>query len=180
MHNGLSVAKHEARQGLGTRRARDGRKRILVPIDFSSCSRAALRYAATVARGLDAGIELLHVWPSAAAPPPATRLSGQGAIERYALTRVVLAMEDLREEVKRQGVPWVRIRLERGTADEVILRVAREGHEAVVMGWHGATEHALLGRTADHVRREAPCPVLTIHGERGEREREGLSCSEGP
>src|SRR5438552_18931310 len=40
--------------------------RILVPIDFSECSRVALDYAADMAERLFASLDVLHVWE----PPP--------------------------------------------------------------------------------------------------------------
>lgn len=132
-------------------------RRLLVPVDFSSCSRAALEHAANLAARVGAAIDILHVWP--AQEPPAS--SSASPVARLALARVALALEDLR--VSLPPARDSRIRIGYGPAAEAIVRVAAEGYEVVVMGWHGTAEQTSLGSVAAKVRAEAPCPVLTIH-----------------
>ncbi len=37
-------------------------ERFLVAVDYSSCSRAALRFAVDLAAGLHAQLDVVHVW----------------------------------------------------------------------------------------------------------------------
>jgi nucleotide-binding universal stress UspA family protein len=37
-------------------------QRILVPVDYSPCSRVSLRAAAALAKSLDASLDIVHVW----------------------------------------------------------------------------------------------------------------------
>jgi nucleotide-binding universal stress UspA family protein len=56
-------------------------------------------------------------------------------------------------------------RLEEGHPDKVILDVARDVQAGlIIMGTHGRTGlgRLLLGSVAEHVLREAHCPVLTV------------------
>ena len=56
-------------------------------------------------------------------------------------------------------------KLEVGEAAPSIVRFAREaGCELIVMGTHGRSglERLILGSVAEHVLRQAPCPVLTV------------------
>ena len=39
-------------------------RRILVPVDFSECSDAAIEHALYLRKQLDARVDLLHVWES--------------------------------------------------------------------------------------------------------------------
>jgi nucleotide-binding universal stress UspA family protein len=55
-------------------------KRILVPVDFSECSRLALRRADELAKALDAKLDVLNVWqvPEFAPPEALVAVTPQG------------------------------------------------------------------------------------------------------
>ena len=61
-------------------------KRILVPIDFSDCSKKALQYALALAKQHDAAITLLYV-----AATPTYSVDGYGGIDYASLEADLLA-----------------------------------------------------------------------------------------
>lgn len=152
--------------------------RILVPVDFSTCSKAGLEYAARLGQTFDAMLDVLHVflspsysWPvvgEAIVPLPgeSTTLADSG------IPRAERELERLLFETgqrvscgpKMRGVK-ARSRVEVGDACEIILQTAVQGeHDLIVMGTHGrrGLSHLLMGSVAEQVVRRATCPVLTI------------------
>ena len=150
--------------------------RILVPVDFSVCSRAALEYAAFLAARLGAAIDVLHVWE----PPiyfSADVMIAEGDRERtlaeFVRTHAGRRMEDLLASIERRGVR-VRGRLATGPTVDTIITSAREGYDVLVIGTHGHTglRHLIAGNVTEKVVRRAPCPVVTVRGdEHGEEQR---------
>ena len=55
--------------------------RILVPVDFSETSRAALRYAGYMAQCCGALVEAFHVWEPPASVPQADLLAAGGDMD---------------------------------------------------------------------------------------------------
>jgi nucleotide-binding universal stress UspA family protein len=142
--------------------------RVLVPVDFSPSSRAALEYAAFVADAFGATVVVLHVWE-----PP-----GYVGPDTLALLPVAAAQpgwEETRGEVLREVEAFLgpagarprrlEVRVEAGEPSDVILAAAAKGGaDLVVIGTHGRTglTRLLLGSVAEAVLRRAPCPVLTL------------------
>ena len=147
-------------------------KRILVPIDFSDCSRKALRYAIPLAREHAGAITLLYV------VPPAYASGEYGGID-YALLQAQMRESGAKElsrlaidEVQAQVPADSLVRL--GAPAVEIVAVAGElDIDAIVIGTHGRTglKHVMLGSVAESVVRRAPCPVLVVK----EREHEFLA-----
>lgn len=141
-------------------------KRILVPVDFSPCSKAALEHASFLAHRLGAELEVLHVWepPTYVTPEMVVHMPGEKSrtLAEFVRTQSGQAMEALLASIERDGLV-VHGRLETGAVVETILRAARE-NDLVVMGTHGRTglSHLLLGSVAEKVVRRSPCPVLTV------------------
>ena len=131
-------------------------QRILVPVDGSAPSLAALEHAVVLAEDYDASIEVLHV------VPPDDILS---AVDRNEAER---AIEAALEHVERGLLHHVTRRTISGDPQREILEAAR-GADLVVMGTHGRIGrlHAILGSTAEGVVRNAPCPVLTVRDASG-------------
>lgn len=138
-------------------------KHILVPIDFSDCSRKALRYAVPFARQFGASLTLLNV--------VGVNYGGGefGAIDFATLEKQMA--ESAADQLKRlleEEVP----------ADVPADAVVRIGHPAssiadtarqrntdlIIISTHGYTglKHILLGSVTENVVRHAPCPVLTV------------------
>ena len=140
-------------------------KQILVPVDFSDCSREALRYAVPVAERFGAQFILLYVIESIVLPaelgfePSELKRAGfrsaQTALEALAQrTERTLGTHFPRQLKVRHGIPWQEI-----TAAARALDV-----DLVVLSTHGYTgiKHILIGSTAERVVQHAPCPVLVV------------------
>lgn len=129
--------------------------KLLVPVDFSASSPAALRYAAAIAARCGAAVIVLHVMeaPADAATPALGEQREQTYTSLHALLPPQLASQAVELRVV-SGHPFERI-LETAVQEAVGL---------IVLGTHGRTglAHALLGSVAERVVRFAPCPVLTV------------------
>lgn len=132
---------------------------LLVPVDFSEYSSAALRYAAGMAERFEASLIILHV----IAEEVHTHATAAGQIlgdlrERaYAALQAFVPPHLTTRPVELRvlsGHPFVRI------LDTAVQ--AQAG--LIVLGTHGRTgfARALLGSVAERVVRYAPCPVLTV------------------
>lgn len=137
---------------------------IVVPIDFSEASRAALRHACTLTSVLGAQIHAIHV-----CDVPWTRNTAYVAPPPSVVTRLFAAAETrLAEELSLAAAPsgttaTVRV----GEPATELLRYVREQPTDLIVlgthGWHGAgADHARLGRVTRRIVHEAGCPVLTL------------------
>jgi nucleotide-binding universal stress UspA family protein len=151
--------------------------RILVPVDFSDCSRRALAYAVALAERLDGSVDLLHVWDlytswlwapiDGVAFDSSRGLLAEGADAGHTLSQWV-------EEIEQRSRVPVRGRLERGDPLRTILEIAgRDRYDLIVIGTHGRTGLSLilLGSLARKLVQRAPCPVLTVRPPPEPRER---------
>lgn len=141
--------------------------RILVPVDFSSHSDRALRYAARLAAQTGASVELLHVvdnpvasgaWTSEVYVPDLPQmldtLLGE-ANKRLTTLKSVAATEGIAVETRvLTGQP----------AHTIVEHAGAGAFDLIVMGTHGRTgfSHLFVGSVAERVVRRAPCPVLTV------------------
>jgi universal stress protein A len=137
--------------------------KLLCPIDFSEASLEALRYAAGLARGQGARIELLHVHhvPLHQADVHAPKSVDQLPAElRKELMRKL-------EQVKTEQAPGVEVALHLavGTPHEAIIEAAKRlDADVIVIGTHGhgGLARMLLGSVTDRVLRTSDRPVLTV------------------
>lgn len=132
---------------------------VLVPIDFSARSEAALHYARALAARCGARVELVHVVDSATVDGfvgHANPVVWQEALEGSRRKLIDLA----------RGDP-IKV-LEGRPADLIIDHAQAVKADLIVMGSLGRTglERLLVGSVAERVVRLAPCPVLVV--------REGL------
>jgi nucleotide-binding universal stress UspA family protein len=138
---------------------------ILVAVDFSDSSKAALEYALSISDQFEATVTLVH------------------AIEPY-LYQDDLALGTTLEEINAR---WSRKQKEKleilcqstvrnpilstvlvvtGVAWTQIVETAKTRHaDLIVIGTRGLTglKHVLMGSTAERVVRHAHCPVLVVH-----------------
>jgi len=140
-------------------------KNILVPVDFSATSDAALAYARMIADTFQSTLHVLHVVPDPGLQPWAAEAFGvSGATVRDQWEREAHArLAALIPEVERTPKMLTATRV--GAAVWEILQYAQQAHiDLIVMGTHGRgpIAHALLGSVAERVVRKASCPVLTI------------------
>jgi nucleotide-binding universal stress UspA family protein len=136
-------------------------RHILVPIDFSDCSRQAFAYAAELARAFTAKLTALHVYPYYV--PSSDWALGAGELPWTDTLENVEA--ELRRFVTPAGsdAPLAQAIVCTGETVPEILDHAR-GVDVIVMGTHGRRGVArwAVGSVADGVVRKAPCPVLAI------------------
>jgi nucleotide-binding universal stress UspA family protein len=151
-------------------------KNILVPVDFSDCSRDALEVAITWAQQFGSEITVLHAWQTPHFVSPDLMVSlpnepGTPFID-YMGNEARAALESFLENIPRPDAVELNNRLEVGEAAEVIQEVLDEGeHQLVVMGTHGrrGLERLLMGSVAERTIRTSPVPVLTVPRHEGER-----------
>ena len=145
-------------------------KDILCAIDFSDCSTNALNYAMSLAQEADARLTVVHVIEMLPESAPGRDEAIQvwpGNVSEY-----IAGVEQDRRERLRAAVPEsvraycaVETVLANGNPYRAILRVAAEQHsDLIVIGIHGrgAADLLFFGSTAQHVVRQATCPVLTL------------------
>ena len=147
-------------------------RRILVPIDFSETSDAALAYARTLADTVGASLHLVHVFNDMYGEALAADVSGVV----YENMRATAARAAQRQLLKR-FTPADRKRFGGTTAivtglpaEAIVECAASREMDLIVMGTHGrrGLAHVVLGSVAEQVVRTAPCPVLTVRAERTE------------
>jgi nucleotide-binding universal stress UspA family protein len=141
-------------------------KRVVVATDFSDGAERALTVAIRFAKLLGATVDLVHVYPMAAAsvlspipgvvpmPPPPPDVTDE--IERR--------LDALGTQVKAAGVDWLTTKLEGRAADQIVAYANRASADLIVMGTHGRTgiRRVLLGSVAEQVLRQARCPLLVV------------------
>ncbi len=127
---------------------------ILHPTDFSGHAEHAFQLACCLARDQGARVIVLHVGEQPPAPP-----DHRNALE---------------EQLRRVQAPDAKVRvehrLEQGTPDSEILRVAQEANcDLIVMGTEGkmgigrtVLPGRWVGSVAGKVLQGATCPVLTV------------------
>lgn len=165
------VARFAARPVIVVRRPRSGKRKrfvlqkILVPIDFSSCSMTSAMYAALLAKAFDANLSLLHVF--ARQMPLASGETTRNAFNKndtIALDNARFDMEcftqlDFLRGVKRETD------ISAGDAvDEICREAGQAATDLVVISTHGRSgfNRMLLGGVAEHVLRCAQCPVMVV------------------
>ena len=131
---------------------------ILFPTDFSENAQQAFSLACSLARDCGARIVVLYV-----VPPPLGQ--DKVLIERDPDEYYEGPLKALHEIQSRDADVRVEHRLEDGDAAKAILRVAEDIQAGlIVLGTHGRSGlgRLLVGSVAEHVLREATCPVLTV------------------
>jgi nucleotide-binding universal stress UspA family protein len=140
-------------------------ERILFGADFSEASNQASSYALSLAQEANGRLTLLHVidWM------PDKNLAKYPEFDAAAYREVVAreARRQLEELVHEEARNWCEpdLRISCGKPYREILRIAaEESSDLIVLGAHGRgpIDRMLFGSTAQHVVRQALCPVLTV------------------
>lgn len=138
---------------------------IVVGVDSSHGSKAALRWALAQARLTGAAVQAVAAWQQ-----PATYEYSYGAIpfpspgDDIAATAEKILTETVAEAVGTGGPPVdVRVKVAHGPAARILLEAAA-GAELLVVGsrGHGAFAGMLLGSVSQHCTHHAPCPVIVV------------------
>jgi nucleotide-binding universal stress UspA family protein len=142
-------------------------KRILVPVDFSDCSRKALHYAKAMAAQWHAQIVPVHVFESMYVT------GGEPGLivttEKFQTDLAEQTRKRLTTFLAQEGLDDAAHVLKFGTPYREILALAENSAvDLIVLGTHGhsAVHRFLLGSTTERIVRHARCPVLIV------RERE--------
>lgn len=132
---------------------------ILVPVDGTAPSLAALEHAAALARDYAARIHVLQIVQ--ARDPLAA--SARAELDRATDSAVERAELELGHSVARSTVAA------EDPVRAIVEQASEGGADLVVMGTHGrpGRMHALLGSVAEGVIRNAPCPVMTVRDPSG-------------
>lgn len=131
---------------------------ILVATDFSAASERALKTATGLAARFGAAITVVHVVEGAPVPYPLTPAPWlvESANAHLGKTVAALQAEGLNATgVLRVGVAW----------REICSAAGELSPDVVVLGSQGrhGLPRLVLGSVAEHVVRESPVPVLTVH-----------------
>ncbi len=144
-------------------------KKVLAPVDLSSCSRTALQWAERFARTAGAQLNALYVIrPSAVTVPNITVQQiemPQRTLQEVIRSEALSEFDGFIEAALGHGGEFVGRRLVWGEPVQRIPQYAIERkYDLIVMGTHGRTgiRHLFRGSVAERVIRKAPCPVVII------------------
>lgn len=139
------------------------RPRIVVGVDGSAESRSALRWAASLASGMDASLDVVAVWQF----PPATEWNFAAAgwdPEQDATQWLNSAVEDVFGADRPDGL---QLRVVQGNVAQALLSESEDA-TMLVLGSRGYGGFAglLLGSVSAKCAEHARCPVLIVHGDK--------------
>ena len=144
-------------------------KKILVPTDFSSNAKHALRVAAVIADKAKGRVELLHTNTAVAYAPP---MPDYYVPEAYDMSEyyenAAEELHNLKGELLESGnFKDLKIEtvVEEGFLYSTVRRIAEEDRaDLIVMGTKGATgaTEFFVGSNTEKVIRTSPCPVLAV------------------
>ncbi|KUN82477.1 universal stress protein UspA [Streptomyces bungoensis] len=137
--------------------------RVVVGVDGSPSSYAALRWAVRYAGLVGGVVEAVAVWELPGLYGWSAPAVDMDVDEEETRTRMRQEVTDVLGE---EAAGSVRTRVVHGNAADVLLRAA-EGAEAVVVGsrGRGGFKRALLGSVSQHVSQHATCPVVIVRSE---------------
>ncbi len=139
-------------------------KTLLVPVDFSETSKAALDYAISIAKEEGAEITVLHVWEespllSLAGLLPLGDEQSDGLLSSFEKKQ----RENLDKFIAQFDYPKLKPMIKGGAPAVEIVRCAEElSVDLIIIGSIGKTgiRGMLLGNTAERVARVLPCSIL--------------------
>ena len=137
---------------------------VLVAFDFSDLSSTALAYGQNLASAFGGRLYVLHVADVIAPTAAQFYPEGSGDPEVKATTK---ALERLRSFLASSPAgPLARpaVRLSHSPADAIVKYAKDVRADVIVVGTHGRSgvSRLLMGSVAEHVVRNAPCPVLVV------------------
>jgi nucleotide-binding universal stress UspA family protein len=140
-------------------------RKILVPVDFSKCSLAGVKYAARLAKSIGASVRLLHVVFPYTQVFAMDRASAD--VKPLIATAKAAARKDMSELTRMSILAGVSCETEIRTGsaiDEICGETGRDDIDLLVTSTHGRTgfKRALLGSVAEHVVRYAQSPVIIV------------------
>ena len=161
-------------------------KLILVPIDFSDPSRAALDVATDMAARLGADLLLVQVMPAIEDLPRSVSIFKEGKYDESLNEKAEQQLEQLAARLAKKNV---QARAKLGTGNDVgmeLIRIAQgEDVDMIIIATHGMTgwRKIAYGSVSEKVVKEAECPVLLLRskapaGASGDRQAASSSASD--
>ena len=131
-------------------------RNLLVPLDGSAESAAALPAARTLARGGRASITLLRVVPPEDGMPH--------GLEHRPLDQAAAALGEVAAELRGAGLEVATLVRRGNAADVVVAEASSQAADLIVMATHvrGGIERAVLGSVTQEVIASSPVPVLVV------------------
>jgi nucleotide-binding universal stress UspA family protein len=149
---------------------KDASGTIVVGVDGSDSSKAALRWAVREAELTGSPVEAVIAWQY----PPMIGGFGLGPASAMALNFDEIAAKTLADSVAEVIDPAAPVRIAtavtQGHPAQVLLRAA-DGADLLVVGsrGHGGFTGALLGSVSQYCALHAPCPLIIVRAHAGSR-----------
>ena len=148
-----------------------GFKRIIVPIDFSDCSRKALEYAVATAGGHNSRLTILHVYEESFIEPYVNAANSEEEADKI-IKEIEWANETKYDEflktVDLRGVEYEKLLIKGVPEAEIVETAMKQQADLVVMGTHGRAgiKHILIGSNAEEVVRTVHCDIVILKPEK--------------
>jgi len=130
--------------------------KVLLPIDFSDCSKVAIDFVREMEENNFEEIILLNAIESS---------SSSEDLEKEK-TKAEVKLKELAKKIKNNGsVDRVTVKVTEGAASDNIIKIAQEEKVGLILmprTGRGNIKELLLGSTSDRVAKESPIPVLLI------------------
>ncbi|MFA5574788.1 MAG: universal stress protein [Brumimicrobium sp.] len=145
-------------------------KKILVPTDFSEYALNASKFAAFLAKKLDARIYFLNsvTIPDYAVGSGPTRTKQDIAEGLFILKKIKMNFENLFSQDFLKGVNAVSAIQYSGVYEDIISQAEQHEIDLIVMGTHGSSGYLndfFIGSNTDKIVRLSKIPVLTLREE---------------
>jgi len=140
-------------------------KTILVPVDFSSCSREGLRYAIAFANEFEAKIILLHAtYVGYVYSCEGTAIYDIAGLQKAARKAAERRMRDLMRSLDFGAVKFETAFTDGSPVIDTCEFAKNHDVDLIITSTHGFTgfTHVLIGSVAEQVVRHAPCSVLVV------------------
>jgi nucleotide-binding universal stress UspA family protein len=137
---------------------------VVVGVDESAASRAALRQAAQEARWRHAALVAVTVYePSLGAPTGGYPIAASHTDSEKRATAESALRDTVRKELGDQDVQ-IDLRVSGGLAGRVIIDTARQTAAQLIVLAAGPGKSVVPGTVSHHVLLKAECPVMVVPG----------------
>jgi len=140
-------------------------KTILVPVDFSSCSREGVRYAIAFANEFGAQIILVHAtYLGYVYSSEGTAIYDIPGLQRAARQTAERKMREFLRSVNFGAVKYQTAFTDGSPVTDICAFAKDHDVDLIITSTHGFTgfTHVLIGSIAEQVVRHAPCSVLVV------------------
>jgi nucleotide-binding universal stress UspA family protein len=141
-------------------------KNILVPTDFSFCSKQGLRYAVSLAGKFQATITVLHVLDQKLIDQSCHfGLGEEGKVKEIIWKRTKQNLEEFLKDEKFGGIQVQETIVSGVPFQEIVKKAQQIKADLIILGGCGGTvdlDRLFFGSTAEKVVRLLPCPVLCV------------------